>query len=109
MTVLEKRVSQVSSIEPAFPLGLRRRGSDELVVGPFSLRRRSERYRPRSLWNRRMDKNQIVLNYKGKMVYKERNYWLVLTRTLLAGFDAHIDIPLCLFPAPGSIDLLIDK
>jgi hypothetical protein len=25
------------------------------------------------------------------MVYKERNYWLVLTRTLLAGFDAPID------------------
>jgi len=37
-------------------------------------------------------KNQIILNYKGKMVYKERNYWLVLTRTSLAGFNAPIDM-----------------
>jgi hypothetical protein len=38
-----------------------------------------------------MEKKQIVLNYKGKIVYKERNDWLVLTRTLLAGFNAPID------------------
>ena len=37
-------------------------------------------------------KCQIVLNYEGKMVYKKRNYWLVLTRTSLAGFNAPIDI-----------------
>jgi hypothetical protein len=31
------------------------------------------------------------LDYEGNSVYKEWNYWLVLTRTLLAGFNAHID------------------
>jgi len=36
-------------------------------------------------------RDQIILNCKGNSVYKERNYWLVLTRTLLAGFDAPID------------------
>jgi hypothetical protein len=36
-------------------------------------------------------KKQIALNHKGKMVSKQRNYRLVLTRTLLAGFDAPID------------------
>jgi len=36
-------------------------------------------------------KNQIVLNYKGKTVYEQRNCWLVLIRTLLAGFNAPIN------------------
>jgi hypothetical protein len=31
------------------------------------------------------------LNYEAKSVYKEKNYWLVLTRTLLAGFKAPND------------------
>ena len=42
-----------------FPLGLRRRGSDELLCGPFSQRRRSERHRPRSFWNRRMEETKL--------------------------------------------------
>ena len=46
------------------PLGLRRRGSDELVVGPFSPRRRSERYRPGSLWNRRMEDAKLSWTMK---------------------------------------------
>jgi len=37
-------------------------------------------------------RTEIVLNEEGKLVYKKRNYWLVLTRTLLAGFDAPIDM-----------------
>jgi uncharacterized membrane-anchored protein len=32
------------------------------------------------------------LDYEGNSVYKEWNYWLVLTRTLLAGFNAPIDM-----------------
>jgi len=35
-------------------------------------------------------RGQIILNYKGNSVYKERNYWLVLIRILLAGFNPHI-------------------
>jgi len=50
------------------PLGLRRRCSDELSGGPFSQRRR-----------------------EANLVYKEKNFWLVLKRTLLAGFKAPID------------------
>jgi hypothetical protein len=34
---------------------------------------------------------RIVLNYKGKTLHKERNDWLVLTRTSVAGFNAPRD------------------
>ena len=37
-------------------------------------------------------RGQIILNYEGKSVCKERNRWLVSTRTLVAGFNAPIDI-----------------
>ena len=40
----------------------------------------------------KVERERIVLNYEAKLVYKEKNYWLVLTRTLLAGFNAPIDI-----------------
>ena len=36
-------------------------------------------------------KGRIALNYELKLVYKEKNHWLVLTRTSLAGFNAPID------------------
>jgi hypothetical protein len=35
---------------------------------------------------------KIVLNYETKLVYKKKNFWLVLMRPLLAGFNAPIDI-----------------
>jgi len=31
------------------------------------------------------------LNYEANLVYEGKNYWLVLKRTLLAGFEAPID------------------
>ena len=37
-------------------------------------------------------RERIILNYEAKSLYKEKNYWLVLTRTLLAGFNAPIDM-----------------
>jgi len=39
----------------------------------------------------KVGRERIVLNYEVKLVYKEKNYWLVLTRTLLAGFNSPID------------------
>jgi len=42
-------------------------------------------------------KGRIALHYEPKLVYKEKNHWLVLTRTSLAGFNAPIDIRAILF------------
>jgi len=39
----------------------------------------------------KVPRERIDLNYERKSVYTEKNYWLVLTRTLLAGFKAPID------------------
>jgi hypothetical protein len=36
-------------------------------------------------------RGRIALNYGVKLVYKEKNHWLVLTRTSLAGFNPPID------------------
>jgi len=38
-----------------------------------------------------METPKITLKDKGNSVYNKRNYWLVLTRTSLAGFNAPID------------------
>ena len=46
-------------------------------------------------------RTEIVLNEEGKLVYKKRNYWLVLTRTLLAGFNAPIDSYIGLLHSQG--------
>jgi hypothetical protein len=61
------------------------------VWGPFSLRCRSELYRPRSFCNRRIENNKLLRTLKEIWYIKGVNYWLVVTRTLLAGFDAPID------------------
>ena len=91
MTVPAKRVSQIS-VGPACPArhaaARLRRALVWPILAPPPVRAIQTSI-PLELKN---GNNQIVLNYKGKMVYKENNYWLVLTRTLLAGFKAPIDI-----------------
>jgi len=88
--VPEKRVSQVS-IEPACPArpaaARLRRACDGPILAPPPVRAIQTWITMES----KDRKDQINLNYKEKMVYKLRNYWLVLTRTLLAGFNAPID------------------
>jgi len=88
--VLAKRVSQIS-IGPACPARLAaarlRRACWVPILAPPPVRA-IQTWIPLESKDAR---HQIVLNYKGKMVYKERNDWLVLTRTLLAGFNAPID------------------
>jgi len=90
MAVPAKRVSQIS-VGPACPArhaaARLRRALVWPILAPPPVRAIQTSI-PLELKN---GKNQIVLNYKGKMVYKENNYWLVLTRTLPAGFNAPID------------------
>ncbi|MFC1793498.1 hypothetical protein ACFL3Q_07925 [Planctomycetota bacterium] len=88
--MLEKRVSQIS-IGPACPARLAAARLRRACCGPILA---APPVRAIQTWiplESKDGRRQIVLNYKGKMVYKERNYWLVLTRTLLAGFNAPID------------------
>jgi hypothetical protein len=91
MTVLAKNVSQIN-IEPVCPAWLAaarfRRACWGPILAPPPVRAIQTSI-PLESKNRG---NQIVLNCKENSVYKGVNYWLVLTRTLVAGFDAPIDI-----------------
>ena len=58
MTVLANRESRIS-IGPACPARLAAARLRRACGGPFSPRRRSERHRPRSLWNRRMENAKL--------------------------------------------------
>jgi len=90
MTVLTKRVSRIS-VGPACPARLAaarlRRACGGPILAPPPVRAIQTSIPLESKDGRR----QIILDYEGNSVYKERNYWLVLTRTLLAGFNAPID------------------
>jgi hypothetical protein len=90
--VLAKRVSQIS-IGPACPARLAaarlRRACWVPILATPPVRAIQSWFPLESKDGR----HQIILDYEGNLVYKERNYWLVLTRTLLAGFNAPIDIP----------------
>jgi integrase len=89
-TVLAKRVSQIS-IGPACSARLAaarlRRACWVPILAPPPVRA-IQTWIPLESKN---GKHQIILDYEGNSVYKKRNYWLVLTRTLLAGFNAPID------------------
>ena len=89
-TVLTKKVSQIS-IGPACPARLAAARLRRAFVLPILAAPPVRAIQASIPLESKNGKNQIVLNNKGKMVYKERIYWLVLTRTLLAGFNAPID------------------
>jgi hypothetical protein len=90
MMALAKRVSQIS-IRPACPA---RRAAARLrraCWGPILAAPPVRAIQTSFLLLSKDRTGQFVLNSDGNSVYKERNYWLVLTRTSLAGFDAPID------------------
>ena len=90
MKVLAKRVSQIS-IEPVCPVRLAAAKLRRACCGPI-LAPPPVRAIQTSIPLESIDKEfQIVLDCEGNLVYKGVNYWLVLTRTLVAGFDAPID------------------
>jgi len=91
MKMLAKRVSQISS-EPVCPARLVAARLRRACWGPI-LAPPPVRAIQTSIPLESKDKElQIVLDCEWNSVYKGINYWLVLTRTLLAGFDAPIDI-----------------
>ncbi|MFQ6036532.1 MAG: hypothetical protein ACE5NM_11905, partial [Sedimentisphaerales bacterium] len=89
--MLAKRVSQIS-IRPACPARLAAARLRRALVWPILAPPPVRAIQTLFLLESKDRKRQIVLNCEGNSVYKERNYWLVLTRTLLAGFDAPIDM-----------------
>ena len=89
-TVLTKKVSQIS-IGPACPARLAAARLRRAFVLPILAAPPVRATQTLITMESKDRKCQIVLNYEGKMVYKKRNYWLVLTRTSLAGFNAPID------------------
>jgi hypothetical protein len=88
MTVLARRISQIN-IRPVRPARhaaarLRRAFDGPILAAP------PVRAIQTSILLESSD-GRIVLNYKGKTLHKERNDWLVLTRTSVAGFNAPRD------------------
>jgi hypothetical protein len=90
-TVLAKRVSQISN-GPVCPARLAAARLRRAFVWPILAAPPVRATQTSFLLESKDGRRKIILNYEGNSVYKERNYWLVLTRTLLAGFDAPIDI-----------------
>ena len=89
-TVLTKKVSQIS-IGPACPARLAAARIRRAFVLPILAAPPVRATQTSFLLESKNKRTEIVLNEEGKLVYKKRNYWLVLTRTSLAGFDAPID------------------
>jgi len=90
-TVLTKKVRQIS-IGPACPARLAAARLRRAFVLPILAAPPVRATQTSFLLESKNKRTEIVLNEEGKLVYKKRNYWLVLTRTSLAGFDAPIDI-----------------
>jgi hypothetical protein len=91
MTVLVKRVSQIS-IEPVCPARLAAARLRRACWGPILAPPPVRAIQTSIPLESKHREIQIVLNCEGNLVYKGVNYWLVLTRTLVARFDAPIDI-----------------
>lgn len=90
MTVLAKRVSPIS-IGPACPARLAAAMFRRAFYVPILIRPPIRAIRTWFLLESKNKRTEIDLNEEGKLVYKKRDYWLVLTRTSLAGFNAPID------------------
>jgi len=90
MTVLAKRISQIS-IGPVCPPRLAAARLRRACWGPILAPPPVRAIQTSILLESKNRELQIVLNCEGNLVYKGENYWLVLTRTLVAGFDAPID------------------
>jgi hypothetical protein len=90
MIVPAKRVSQIN-IEPACPARLAAARLRRACWGPILAPPPVRAIQTSILLDSRHRELQNVLDCVGNLIYKGVNYWLVLTRTLLAGFDAPID------------------
>ena len=90
MTVLIRKVSEIH-IRPACPARLAAAMLRRAFVVPILAAPPVRAIQASPLPKSKAGRERIVLNYEAKSVYKEKNYWLVLTRTLLAGFNAPID------------------
>jgi len=94
--VLTKKVSQIS-IGPACPARLAAARLRRAFVLPILAAPPVRATQTSFLLESKNKGTEIVLNEEEKLVYKKRNYWLVLTRTLLAGFNAPIDTKRAIF------------
>ena len=74
------------------PLGLRRRLLRRAFVGPILAAPPVRAIHAWHIPKSKIEIERIVLKYEGKLVYKEKNFWLVLKRPSLAGFKAPNDI-----------------
>ena len=90
MTILVKRVIQ-NSIEPVCPARLSAARLRRACWGPILAPPPVRAIQTSIPLESKHRKPQIVLYCEENLVYKGVNYWLVLTRTLVAGFNAPID------------------
>jgi hypothetical protein len=90
MTVKPGKISEIH-IRPACPARLAAAMLRRAFARPILAAPPVRAIQASHIGKSKAEKNRIVLNYEAKLVYKEKNYWLVLTRTLLAGFNAPND------------------
>jgi len=95
MTVKPRKRSEIR-IRPACPARLAAAMLRRAFVGPILAAPPVRAIQTSHLLQSKIEGEGIILNYEAKSLYKEKNYWLVLTRTLLAGFNAPIDIKSCI-------------
>jgi len=99
MTVKPRKISEIR-IRPACPARLAAAMLRRAFVGPILAAPPVRAIQTSHLLQSKIEGEGIILNYEAKSLYKEKNYWLVLTRTLLAGFNAPIDKPLSMHSLP---------
>jgi len=90
MKVLARKLSEIR-VRPACPARLAAAMLRRAFTGPILAAPPVRAIQASPLPQSKAGKGRIILNYETKLVYKEKNFWLVLKRTLLAGFEAPID------------------
>jgi hypothetical protein len=86
MIMYVKKVNKVN-IEPACPARLAAARLRRACWGPILAPPPVRAIQTSILLESKHREPQIVLDCEENLVYKGVNYWLVLTRTLVAGFD----------------------
>ena len=91
MTVRPRKISEIR-VRPACPAQLAAAMLRRAFAGPILAAPPVRAIQASPLPQSKVGRQRIALNYETELVYKEKNLWLVLKRTLLAGFKAPNDI-----------------
>jgi len=85
MKVLARKLSEIR-VRPACPARLAAAMLRRAFAVPILAAPPVRAIQASPLPQSKVGRGRIILNYEANLVYKKKNYWLVLTRTLLAGW-----------------------